>query len=104
MHAGWLRGSLTDEHGLWDIAYVSLAAVTALVLGTIVVMCAMAIADWLTCHPIVKDATLVLDCRFNADQLGNGVGKVCGAYAAALGALALYMGATRPPKPRAVEG
>lgn len=94
----WLHSSLTDETGSYDVAYVSLAGITFLILGSIVYVCCMTLVDWWVCNPVIEDGKLLIACgRFDADAIGNAVGKICAAYAAALAALAGYMAATRRP-------
>lgn len=104
IHNGWLRQSISDENGLADIAYVSLGSVTVLVLGAIVYVCGMSAWDWYVCKPLIDDHKVLMSCRFDSLPIGQSIGLICGAYAAALTALAGYMAATRKPaQPKAPD-
>ena len=83
----FFRGSCTDENGHWDVAYVSLFGVGTAVICAIPFMCLMALASWLRCS-----------CTFDPQPLGVAIGATCGGFATAVGGLAAYMAATRPPK------
>lgn len=99
-----LRGALTDEAGLWDIAYVSLGVVTALLVFAAINMVALVWVDWATCEPRVilptKDvpmAVTIISCKPDVLALGQAFGLAAGAFSTALLALAAYMAATRKP-------
>lgn len=100
-----LRGALQDESGLWDIAYISLAVVTGLLLFAALNMVALVWVDWGTCRPNVilptKDAphiaVTVISCKPDVLALGQAFGLAAGAFSTALLALAAYMAATRKP-------
>ena len=78
--------AIRDEHGLVDVAYLSLYWLMAHVLGAIVFVCVLALwAFW-------RNDT------FDPQALGIAIGAICGGFATALGALAAYMLATRKPK------
>lgn len=89
----WLRGSLTDASGLWDVAYVALFGVAVATIGAIPFMCAMSAVAYFRCHP-----SSTLACAYDPQPLGTAIGLVCGAFSTALVALAAYMAATRPRK------
>lgn len=97
--------ALQDEAGFWDIAYISLAVVTGLLLFASVNMVALVWVDWAWCEPRVilptKDApniaVTVLSCKPDVLALGQAFGLAAGAFSTALLALAAYMAATRKP-------
>lgn len=95
----WVRSSLTDISGAWDIAYVSLGAVMLTVIISILTMTAMSVAAYFSCSDILnKDGSAVLKvCVYDPQPLGFAIGATCGGFATALAALAGYMAATRRP-------
>lgn len=98
-----LKGALTDEDGLWDIAYVSLGVVTALLVFAALNMVALVWVDWATCKPQVilptkespNIAVTIISCKPDVLALGQAFGLAAGAFSTALLALAAYMAATR---------
>lgn len=91
---------LQDIHGLWDIAYISLAIVTALLVIASLNMIALIWVEWATCHQdhlrrIVVVPTAVLACKPDLLALGQAFGLSAAAFSTALLALAAYMAATK---------
>ena len=99
----WIRESISDEHGVADVAYVSLFIIVFAVLGAIAFVCLMSAVSFCMCHelPMTTPPTL---CRFDPQPLGIAVGAICTGFATALGALAAYMAATRPPRNDRLDG
>lgn len=97
--------SLTDESGQGDIAYLSIAALTAAALGALTFIFVMATISYHNCQPITtiskgdQSVTSVIPCNFDPLPLGQAAGLIFGAFAALIGSLAGYMAATRKPRP-----
>lgn len=106
MTQSFLRGALQDESGLWDIAYISLAVVTGLLLFASLNMVALVWVDWSVCDPRVilpsketpNIAVTIISCKPDVLALGQAFGLAAGAFSTALLALAAYMAATRKPQ------
>jgi hypothetical protein len=102
----FLRGALQDEAGLWDIAYVSLGIVTALLVFAALNIIALVWVDWATCAPRVilptaempNVAVTIISCKPDVLALGQAFGLAAGAFSTSLLALAAYMAATRKPQ------
>ena len=90
----WVRSALTDETGAYDVAYVSLFGVGGTIMAAVPFMCLMSAWAYHRCVPLVKPDTVV-NCTFDPQQLGTGIGLACGGFATAMAALAAYMAATR---------
>lgn len=88
----WIRESVTDSNGQYDVAFVSLFGVGAATIGAIPFMCFMAWLSWLRCVPSDK-----VSCSFDPQPLGIAIGAAAGGFATAVAALAAYMAATRKP-------
>ena len=95
MSQPFLRGALQDESGLWDIAYISLAVVTGLLLFATLNVVALVWVDWGFC---VARAYTPAACKPDVLALGQAFGLAAGAFSTALLALAAYMAATRKPQ------
>ena len=96
----WVKSTLTDSEGRYDVAYVSLFWVMAAVCNAIVVMCAVAAIAYFRCRVFEVNGVTV-NCAYDPQPLGIAIGAACGGFATALAALAGYMVATRPPRPAA---
>jgi len=97
----WIRSTLTDDNGRFDVAYVSLFGVMGAVIGAIGVMCVLSAFAFYRCVPVVRETVALVTCSYDPQPLGIAIGAACGGFATALGALAGYMLATRPPRPAA---
>ncbi len=95
----WIRSTLTDDDGRFDVAFVSLFGVMGAVIGAIGTMCALSAYSFFRCQPVVREALALVTCTYDPQPLGIAIGATCGGFATALGALAGYMAATRPPRP-----
>lgn len=82
-----LKDLLSDDHGHWDIGYVSLAALVVLILGCIPVMMAEAIVQ------AYYDPNHV----FPLLDVGKAVGLVTAAFGSPLAALSAYIMAMKRP-------
>jgi len=95
----WVRVTLTDSQGDWDVGNMGLACLIVIVLGTVPYI-------WVMSTLAAHDVTI----HFVADEIGSAVGKICAGFAAALGALGVYRvgDAKRPPSdpvpPKAPDG
>ncbi len=98
----WIRSTLTDDDGRYDVAFVSLFCVMGAVVNTIVTMCVVSTFAYLRCRSFEVNGVIV-NCTYDPQPLGIAIGAVCGGFATALGALAGYMLATRPPRPAAPQ-
>jgi len=96
----WIKSTLTDDGGRYDVAYVSLFYIMGAVVGAIAVMCTVSTAAYFRCQVFTVNGVIV-NCTFDPQPLGIAIGAACGGFATALGALAGYMLATRPPRPAA---
>jgi hypothetical protein len=85
---GFVQQAIRDTEDLVDVAYLSLYMVMIITVGGIPVLFLMAMLDWAMCY---------VDCKFPLLELGQAAGLMCAAFAAALGALGVYMAATRKP-------
>lgn len=83
---GIFRQAITDTDGLVDVAYLALFWVMVVVLGAIFFVCAMSLAAFIRCKE---------NCAFDPQPVGIAIGAICSGFATALGALGLYMAATR---------
>lgn len=84
---GAMKELLSDDHGRWDIGYVSLAVLIVLILGAIPVMMAGAIwQTWDDPHH-----------HFPFDEVGKAVGLITAAFGSPLLALAGYIAAMKRP-------
>jgi len=91
----WLRSTLTDEEGRYDVAYVSLFLVAISTLSAVPFICVVSLISYLRCVPqAVKDLPVVT-CNYDPQPVGFAIGAIAGGFATALGALAAYMAATR---------
>lgn len=95
----WLKQALTDSHGVYDVAYISLFAISLSILGTVPFLCIAAWISYSRCVPVVSERLPLVTCSFNPEPLGIAIGAIAAGFATALGALAGYMAATRPRKP-----
>jgi len=96
----WIKSTLIDDNGRYDVAYVSLFGIMAAVLSSVVVMCTVSTMAYFRCQVFTVNGVIV-NCTYDPQPLGTAIGFACGGFATALGALAGYMMATRPPRPAA---
>lgn len=82
-----LKELLSDDHGRWDIGYVSLAGLIVLILGCIPVM---------MCEAIVQ-AYYAKDHVFPLLDVGKSVGLITAAFGSPLAALSAYILAMKRP-------
>lgn len=80
---------LSDDHGRWDIGYVSLAILIVLILGTIPVVMLAAIVQ------TIYDEKHV----FPFGDVGKTIGLITAAFGSPLLALAGYIAANKKPTP-----
>ena len=82
-----IRDLLTDDHGHWDIGYVSLAFLMAMILGVIPIMLCLVIWRFYIepGHPLELLA------------VGQAIGLVTAAFGSPLAALAAYIMAVKRP-------
>lgn len=91
---GFVQQAIRDENDLVDVAYLSLYLVMLITVGGIPVLFAAAFTEWGVC--LYRNAPTVV-CSFPLLDIGKAAGLMCTAFAAALGALGVYMAATRKP-------
>ena len=101
----WLREAVSDDKGLADMAYVSIAGLVAVMLGSVSFLCAMSAISYARCEQIVdvgQGVRASIPCPYDPNPLGIAIAACLGAFGSPIGALALYMGQTRrQPKPDA---
>ena len=96
-----IREAISDEHGVADIAYITIGALAVTAIFSLIFIFGMALVDYMSCTPITtiskggQDTTSVIPCRFDPLPLGQAAGLIFGAFGALIGALAGYMAATR---------
>ncbi len=83
------REAIVDTSGQVDVANLALFWLMFAVLSTITFMCFMVAFVFWRC---------TANCTFDPQPLGMAIGAACAGFATALGALAAYMLAVRPPK------
>lgn len=83
----WVRDAITDSHGAADVGRIALFLTMWVVLGVIPIMAVEAIVQ----------AYYAVDHVFPYAELGKGVGLVTAAFAAALGALGVYIAQDKKP-------
>jgi hypothetical protein len=83
----WVRDAITDSHGAADVGRIALFLVMWVVLGVIPIMAAGAVIEACN-HPVHI---------FPYAELGKGIGLVTAAFAAALGALGVYIAQDKKP-------
>jgi hypothetical protein len=94
----WLREAISDENHLADMAYISIGAIAALLVGTVVYLCTMSTVSYVRCIQIDASSShgiLTAPCVFDPWPLASGIAAAIGAFGAPIGALAGYMAATR---------
>lgn len=98
----WPRESISDDAGSADVAYVSLFALLGGSLFAMIFMCVMSAVSYFRCASFTLANGVIVNCTYDPLPLGQGIGLVWTAFAAALGALVGYMVATRrQPRPAA---
>jgi hypothetical protein len=106
------REAVTDSTGAVDVANLSLFLVMNAVLSTVFFICVMAYLSYIRCAPspaqvvgVAPTQTIIpaVTCAFDPQPIGLAIGAVFAGFATALGALAAYMAATRPPRPQIVD-
>ena len=96
-----LREAVSDERGVGDMAYLSIAGLIAVMVGSIIFLCSMSAISYARCEQIVdvgKPPDLVrasIPCPYDPNPLGIAIAACLGAFGSPIGALALYMGQTR---------
>ena len=102
----WLREAISDEGGLADIAYISIAWLVAVMAGSVLFLCVMSAVSYTRCTEIVEVGQGVrsaIPCKYDPNPLGLAIAACLGAFGSPIGALALYMAQTRrnpqAPKP-----
>ncbi len=94
----WVKSTLTDDNGRYDVAFVSLFWVMVTVCSSISAMTAVSVFAYFRCR-VFEVGGVTVNCTYDPQPLGIAIGAACGGFATALGALAGYMLATRPPRP-----
>lgn len=102
----WLREAISDNDGLADIAYISIAWLVAIMVLSITFLCAMSAVSYLRCTEIVdvgQGVRSAVPCKYDPQPLGTSIAACLAAFGSPIGALALYMAQTRrqpaPPRP-----
>lgn len=91
-----IKESLSDDKGLGDIAYISIAALTVSAITSLSHILILATIDYGMCwYTIEKQSGPMALCSFNPVPTGQAAGLIFGAFAALIGALAAYVVATR---------
>jgi hypothetical protein len=83
---GFFRDLLSDDHGHWDIGYVSMFVLIGMILGVIPLMCGVMLVQFIW-YP---DGTPPIH-RFDVLTLGKAVALITGAFTGPLAALAAYI-------------
>lgn len=94
----WLREAISDSDGLADMAYLAIAGLIAVMVGSIVFLCAMSAISYSRCTQIVdvgQGVRSAVPCTYDPNPLGIAIAACLGAFGSPIGALALYMGQTR---------
>jgi len=94
----WLREAISDEKGAADMAYISIAGLVVVMVGSIGFLCAMSAVSYARCTKIVdvsKTQRAAIPCTYDPGPLGLAIAACLGAFGSPIGALALYMGQTR---------
>ncbi len=109
----WLREAISDSDGVADMAYLAIGWLVAIMIGSIVFLCAMSAVSYARCTQIVdvgQGVRSAIPCPYDPNPLGIAIAACLGAFGSPIGALALYMGQTRravnpgkvaPPSPPA---
>lgn len=88
------RSAITNDDGDVDSGYLAMFVLMIMVTGAIPLMCIGAfIAMW-----------LAPDHRFAVQDLGIGIGAVCGGFATAIGAIGVFRMGDKPTPPALVLG
>lgn len=97
----WLREAISDDHGIADMAYVSIGGLVLAMVGSVVFLCTMSAVSYARCEQIVDvgkppDLTrAAIPCNYDPNPLGLAIAACLAAFGSPIGALALYMGQTR---------
>jgi hypothetical protein len=94
----WVRESINDENGSADMAYISIAALVLVMVGSIIFLCGMSAVTYFRCTQIVdvgEGVRSAIPCNYDPNPLGIAIAACLGAFGSPIGALALYMGQTR---------
>jgi hypothetical protein len=95
---GWLRESVSDSDGSADIAYISIAGLVLVLIGTVIFLCAMSAIAYARCDVITdvgQGVRAAIPCPYDPNPLGLAIAACLGAFGSPIGALALYMAQTR---------
>lgn len=84
----FLRDLLTDDHGHWDIGFISMCVLVVLILGVIPLMCGVMLVQFIWLDPLHQ---------FDVLKLGQAVALITGAFTGPLAGLAAYISALKRP-------
>jgi hypothetical protein len=94
----WLREAISDSDGLADMAYISIAGLVGIMVGSVVFLCAMSAVSYARCTEVVdvgQGVRSAIPCKYDPNPLGIAIAACLAAFGSPIGALALYMGQTR---------
>jgi hypothetical protein len=93
-----MREAVSDSDGLCDMAYLSIAGLILIMVGSVVFLCTMSAVAYSRCTLIVdvgQGVRSAVPCTYDPNPLGLAIAACLGAFGSPIGALALYMGQTR---------
>ena len=89
---------MQDSEGSYDIAYISIAGLVLVLIGTVVFLCTMSAIAYARCDVITdvgQGIRAAIACPYDPNPLGLAIAACLGAFGSPIGALALYMAQTR---------
>lgn len=95
---GWLRDSISDEKGVADIAYISIALLVVLLVVSVLFLCTMSAISYFNCTVIAdvgQGVRAAIPCVYDPQPIGLAIAASLGAFGSPIAALAAYMAATR---------